>query len=432
MTGSTVKRDLMDTITLPSCASLRHSSAVSDRPDDVLVLVTRRGLTLVMLGALALGAPVASAEGTGGSGIDVHYDEGLRFSTPDGNNAAKLELRGQLRYTNNRSNEPPGADDDADSDDLELNRARIKLGGHLYRPQFKFYWEQDIKDARVLDLRIEAVVRPWLTFRVGQHKVLYNRERVDSSGKQQFAERSIVNGPFTLDRQQGVTAMGRVLAETRFDSHYYLGAMVGAGRSGDDDHADSPMLVARWQWNFLGRELGFSQSDIGRHDQPAATISIGAARNRSAYTKFSSSGGGQLPGFEAGDQDRYELEQTMAEFALQYRGLSIQSEVHFKDIDDRVTNTRDKLSGFYLQAGYFFHERFQILPPPLELAVRIAQVDADTPRSLPDEDELTVAGNWFFSGHRNKLTADVSRLESKLPADKKSTWRFRLQWDLSI
>ena len=47
--------------------------------------------------------------------------------------------------------------------------------------------------ARVIDWRIN--VQPWeeFGFRVGQWKVNYNREWVDSSGRQQFVERSIVN-----------------------------------------------------------------------------------------------------------------------------------------------------------------------------------------------------------------------------------------------
>lgn len=383
----------------------------------------------LLLLVAALAPAICAAEETGGRSR-VYYDKGTRFSTADGNSAAKLELRGQLRYTNRRSDDAP--DRDADSDDLKLNRARVKFGGHLFRPRFKFYWEQDIKDARLLDLRIDPTISSWLSFRIGQYKALYNRERMESSGRQQFVDRSIVTPAFTVDRQQGVTAMGHVFAGSHIDSRYYLGAFVGAGRSGSDDNADSPMLVARWQWNILGRDLGFSQSDITRREEPAATISVGAARNRSAYTRFSSSGGGQLPGFESGDPDRYDINQAMAEFALQYRGFSIQGEYHFKDIDDRDTNNKDDLWGYYVQTGYFLHEFFDGIPAPLEVALRVAQTDADTPRDLPSEDEITLASNWYFSGHRNKLTADISRLKTRLNSDSRSSWRLRLQWDLSI
>lgn len=43
-----------------------------------------------------------------------------------------------------------------------------------------------------------------LTFIFGQTKLPGNRQRVISSGEQQFAERSIVNAAFNFDRDFGV------------------------------------------------------------------------------------------------------------------------------------------------------------------------------------------------------------------------------------
>ena len=60
-----------------------------------------------------------------------------------------------------------------------------------------------------------------LQFKFGQWKANYSRERVDSSGKQQFAERSIVNRVFTLDRQKGAMVTGRLMKGTLGDSRYY-------------------------------------------------------------------------------------------------------------------------------------------------------------------------------------------------------------------
>ena len=45
----------------------------------------------------------------------------------------------------------------------------------------------------------------------------FNRERVDSSGRQQFVERSIINRTFTIDRQVGISFEGtstKVLIKT--------------------------------------------------------------------------------------------------------------------------------------------------------------------------------------------------------------------------
>ena len=54
-------------------------------------------------------------------------------------------------------------------------------------------------------------------------------------------------------------------------------------------------------------------------------------------------------------------------------------------------------------------------------------VYADTKRLV------TVAANWFFSGHDNKLTADVSRLTIGQPdVDTLDDTRSRFQWDVNF
>ena len=71
-------------------------------------------------------------------------------------------------------------------------------------------------------------------------------------------------------------------------------------------------------------------------------------------------------------------------------------------------------------------------PEPLEIAARYANF---TPNTLQDYylDEITLAFNWFFKGHRNKLTMEVSEFDLET-ADVgiKDEFRFRIQWDISI
>ena len=56
---------------------------------------------------------------------------------------------------------------------------------------------------------------------------------------------------------------------------------------------------------------------------------------------------------------------------------------------------------------------------------------------MVDEDdlvrELSFGANWFFAGHRNKLTFDLSFLdrEAAKPGERQET-RVRLQWDVSF
>jgi hypothetical protein len=358
--------------------------------------------------------------------------KGLDLRSRDGNYYAHVNIRAQLRFTSREFDDPIAPSPEVQEGDFAVNRARFKLGGHAYRRWLQYYLEYDLVNSWLLDLRFTLQASDALRLRVGQWKVPYNRERVDSSGKQQFAERSIVTRWFTVDRQQGAALFGRLWPGTLADSWYNLCVNSATGRGGRGS-VDKPMVLGRWQWNLLGRDLPFSQSDLVRHPRPAASLAVAAASWRGPYVAFSSQGGGPLPSFPVGDRSTYDVEQMMVETALQYRGFSWQQEYHWKTIDDTVNGTITDLAGWYAQAGYFFHELFERFPKPLEIAVRVAQVDRDTAVDGDLEEEATLVFNWFFAGHNNKLTFDISRLHDE-NADIGRRWenRIRLQWDVSF
>lgn len=370
----------------------------------------------------------------GDDSVSVKYRGGLRLESADGNFSARFRWRSQMRVTNLSSGDLVDENDGIEEEaGFRIQRARFKLDGHVYKPWLKYYLEYGIVRSALLTLQFDLQPSDKIGVRIGQYKVLYNRERVDSSGAQQFVDRSIVNSPFTLDRQTGPTVMGRLFADSRVDSRYAFGVFTGTGRGGSLEGDKHPMFIGRYQWNFLGRDLPYSQSDIARREKPAASLAFASSSNRGQFTRFSSSGGGQLPGFESGDPERYKLFQWMGELAYQGRGLSIQGEYHWKRVDDTVDDLRSEYDGWYAQAGYFLHESVDSFPEPLELAVRVARVDSKEGIPLPAGRELTLGGNWFFSGHNNKITFDYTYLRSTLGRGSEDTgWRVRLQWDVSF
>jgi len=83
-------------------------------------------------------------------------------------------------------------------------------------------------------------------------------------------------------------------------------------------------------------------------------------------------------------------------------------------------------------ADNYRSEVWQKFPEPLEIALRYASVD---PAEKPDnriEREYMLATNWFFTGHRNKLTADIARVDRRESASSNTETRIRLQWDVSF
>jgi phosphate-selective porin OprO/OprP len=389
-------------------------------------------LCLAAAASPALGDDAEGASPPAAKGRFSYGNQGLQFEDGTGDNFLWFGVRAQTRWTGASvvEDELPGAPV-SDSGEIAINRARLKLGGHLFSPRFKVYTEYDLVGTRLLDLRATYRFADALSLRVGQWKSEFNRERVDSSGKQQFAERSVVTPWFTIDRQQGVVASGRLGAESRADASYWFGWLTGAGRGGDAGDADG-LWLARAQWNVNGRVLAFSQGALGRPPDPAGSVAIAAVTGRSGFTAFSSAGGGQLPGFTQGAPDQYRLKQLMMETAYQHGGFSWQQELHWKAVDDTRTGRSVRLLGAYAQAGMFFSELYEAFPEPLELAVRVAGVDPDRALANAQESELTVGANWYFQGHRNKLTLDTSRLVRRLATENDRTVRVRLQWDVSF
>ena len=369
-----------------------------------------------------------SAEESAGWDYGVN---GWQWSDPHSGSFVWLGLRFQSRYST-RIDEPLVSDDLRREGDegLTLNRARYKIGGGLGR-HFTFYHEYDLRNGQLLDLRATWKPASWFNLRVGQWKPEFNRERVDSSGKQQFVERSITNYWFTIDRQNGVMTSGRLAPGQRADSSWWLGVLHGNGSNTSGD-GSRPMWLGRYQWNFHGEVLPFSQSALKHYSDARGSLAFALVSNASRYTRFSSSGGGQLPGYEDGTDNQYRIEQLLQEFAWQHGGWSVQQEFHLKKISDRIIGGSTRVSGGYLAAGWFPSSSYTNWPSALEFAVRVALVTPYADADLHENKELTFGVNWFFNGHRNKLTSDVSRLKIDDPMGETLDWRFRLQWDVSL
>lgn len=379
--------------------------------------------------------------------------KGFRFETRDGNWQTNLQWRAQFRYTDPSSGDPRQLSkfNDEDQSTLEARRLRMKIGGHGYQPWLKYYFEVDLQpsrdvdddsskaSARVIDYRLDVDKWDWGGFRVGQWKVDYNRERVDSSGRQQFVERSIVNRIFTVDRQLGVQLRGHAFKDTHADMKYYLGVFNGEGR-GVRNSDDNMLYVGRLQWNFLGRDLALRQTDVEYTQLPTASLAIAGATTQGPCTRWSSSGCGNLGGFASPStavHDQYEIDQYVQELAFKWKGFSLQQEWHHKTITDTLTDEEYDLTGGYLQSGYFFHHLISAIPESLEFAARYAFVEEPNKENLAidnDRQEITLAANWFFKGHNNKLTLDWSHLslDDNRLNDKESESRIRLQWDVSF
>ncbi len=395
---------------------------------------------MVVIALVAGRGTVAQTGSSDGSSADtipaVRWgSKGFELRSRDGNFLIQIQPRVQIRYAYPRDQNPVTLDDFTGDPQhvFKVNRARLKIGGHAYRPWLAYYFEYELAASNLLDFRVMVERYQWLRLKAGQWKVHYNRERVISSGQQQMADRSLITRPFTIDRQQGLSLYGRLSGGGAADVSYWASVFTGTGRGAGENDDQHLMWMGRLQWNVFGRVLAFTGSDIARREKPEALIALAGVTNRSPYTRFSQDGGGQLEGFDDGQPGQYRVNQWMAETAFMYRGFSWQQEFHSKRINDYVNATVTTLIGNYAQVGYFPSEAIPAVPRQLELAVRHAIYDPNTDVSNDLQQELSFAANWFFRGHLNKLTAEASLFAfGENVQDMEDGWRFRLQWDISM
>ena len=354
--------------------------------------------------------------------------KGLTYD-PEGPTELWIGVRLQTRFDDYPGQNPSAADLRLERDsELDLNRGRLKGGGPLGAKWLDVYFEYDQPSGYLLDLRATLQLSDQLFLRLGQWKSEYNRERIDSSGKQQMTERSISNYWFAIDRQAGVALSGRFANGTQADSNWWLEYLSGEGRGGGW-RSDSGLWLARYQWNPQGELLPFSQSDLKRRERLLTSVAFAVVDGRTPYSRFSSAGGDQLPGITTEDND---LTQLLFETAAHWRGISWQQELHSKRVRDRRSGASQKMHGGYIQLGTFVNEWWQAWPAALEVAGRFSIVDPNRSLSGNTEKERTVGLNWFFNGHRNKLTLDYSWLNFEDFGDSATRNRLRLQWELSF
>lgn len=370
------------------------------------------------------------------AGTIRYGSKGFEFNTRDNRFLLQIGGRLQFRFSTPEDQDPVTFDDfvDEKATQFKINRARLKIGGHAYKPWIKYYFEYELAQSNLLNFTIKLEKWEWLRFQVGQWKVEYSRERLIGSGEQQMIDRSVINRPFTLDRQQGVGVYGRLDGGGAADLSYWAAVLTGTGRGASTNDDDHLMYFGRLQWNFVGSLLEFEGSDLEIHEQASGLVAIAAATNRSPYTRFSQAGGGSLEGYDDGLPGQYRVKQAVIESALMYRGFSWQAEFHLKEIIDKLNNDQsDLLQGYYVQAGYFFHQAFEWWPKHLEFAARNAIYNPNVEADATKKREASAVLNWFFNGHRNKLSFETSYFEYNTESlDETEEWRFRVQWDISF
>ena len=383
--------------------------------------------------------------------------KGFYLESLDGKFHLAMSGRVQVLYTfNDRETDinttasatSPG---DRDTSSLRLRRGRLEWDGHAFTKDLKYHMTLETpgttEGAHLLDYYVDYLGLPeigkYLAIKGGQFKVPFSRQRLNSSSSLQLVDRSIVNDEFNLDRDVGVD-FHRELFGKRLE--YHLGIFTGHGINRRNENADNNMLyMGRIAWHPLGF-FDYKEPDLDYSKTLKATLGLAAAHNAGGEIRTGS--------VRAAVNDDLYMNIFTWDGALKYKGFSLLGEAFLRNLREPAgVSTRSNRTngiGYMVQGGYF------LIPKRLEMAARYAWLDREfnkdkstrailvgegtTSRTLGSDEEITFGLNYYFNGHKNKIQADVSRLDqgflrtssASTVNDDKTTWRFRLQYQLAF
>jgi phosphate-selective porin OprO and OprP len=291
-------------------------------------------------------------------------------------------------------------DGESELSNFNVPRLRLALSGSLYT-NWKWEFQSDFARDRQTTLKdglVEYAFSDQFNIRFGQYKVRFDRQQLESSGRQTFVDRALAAGNLGLARDVGLLVHGRTDNRVfQYSAGIFNGSGEGQANVADRGH----MLVGRISINPLG-DFGLSQGDIGHSDKHLVFIDFAFAQQPDEEESFEGT------------------TRFVTGAGYRYSGLYLAGEYY-----NRKTGTDVTSDGFYAQASY------TVIKNELEIAARYSQFDPNTDIDNILRTELMGGVNLFFNGlgHNLKLSGDVAFLKNEAVSDD-SYFRTRVQVQL--
>lgn len=298
--------------------------------------------------------------------------------------------------------------------DARVRRLRLRGDGYILGDKLSYSFQlsfskgdQDFENTGVANIVRDAVVfyhfnkNFYVAF--GQNKLPGNRQRVNSSGQLQFAERSIVNSALTVDRDFGIKAY---YTNKIGNSVYHIKGAVSTGEGRSVNNTDKGLAyTGRLEFLPFGnftRGGDYSEGDLEREESVKLSLAGGYS-----FNKATTNTGGQL------GRDLYsgvDMGTLILDALVKYNGWAYAIEYLERDVDNPFTyNTDGDLSyayegrGINQQASYIFKNNF-------ETAFRYSNLKpSKSLSSLENTKEVFELGlTKYLRGHRVKAQLNVS------------------------
>ena len=361
------------------------------------------------------------------------FGKGIKVQAKDSSFYAKIGFRFQSLFSSSLNLE-----NDVWDRSMMIRRSRLKAEGWALSPKFSYKVElalsnRDIKGGSktefgntaniILDAVLKYHINSNWSLWFGQTKLPGNRERVFSSQKLQFVDRSLVNARFNLDRDVGVQLhhkgnIGNLVVKEAFS------LSLGNGRNVIINDDNGYQYTGRIEFLPMGEFTGkgdYYGADLAREKTLKMAIGITADYNNNAFRSR-----GNLGSFlvdpVSGDYITDNLNTLFVDAIVKKNGFSSQAVYAIRKSPNSLGDFGVG-QGLNLQAGYVFTNK-------VEFAARYSNINAELISSLNDQSEYALGFSKYFSGHNLKCQADLSYHDLELTED--DFLRFRLQVEFAL
>ena len=363
------------------------------------------------------------------------FGKGIRMVAKDSSMALKFGLRFSTLYEGFYE-----AESKTYIDNLLIRRFRLKFDGFVYSPKLVYKVEIGVSNRDIGGvseetnganrLILDAVLK-WnfannFTLWFGQTKLPGNRERVVSSQKLQFVDRSLLNSRFNLDRDIGL----------QLHHHHKLGNVVirekvsiskGEGRDITVKNKNGNDYTGRIEFLPFGnfsKKGDYFESDLAR--EPKQKLAFGATYD---YNVGAVRSRGQLGDWL--DESR-NLRTFFIDAIYKHNGFSAMAEYVNRQTEgsavvtinpdgsvDQSFYTGKAING---QLAYLFKSNFEIAGRYTSLIQAI-----ETERN--DMKQYTLGFSKYIVGHSLKAQTDITYIDAD---DTPEVWMFRFQVEMAF
>ena len=316
-------------------------------------------------------------------------------------------------------------EDPGDVQTTALRRGRIWVRG-LAADRFSYVVQTELAGSgvRLLDAQVSTDLVGPVQLRLGQGKVPFGRQQLNSSGALSLVDRSAVDGRFTPARRAGVQLYGSALQDR---VEFALGRFEARGIGGDPGVPGRSMTAGRVVWTPLG-SYPTVESPLQIPEGPR--LALGAAG---------------LSTVEERGEHRARVTRWAGEAALRTGGVQVVAEAFREEASSAAGHGAPMEEGGgrleqagawggYLQAGLLSRDLTH------EVVARHARIRPDgSSDAILAEDifegevglsETGVGYTRYLDGHRTKVQGDIHRIRRGTEQPRET--RIRLQLTLTL